>query len=322
MAGDIVNPDFAEPGIGSAPKRKLFTTKNGDGIPGWEVTQDAVQLVALPPEARPAGSGAGQALRLKGEEPEQVGAVDQTVPTTPGRKTTISWMESPDVSAQAEPIAAEQEYTVLVRPVETAEGAPGRKREVFAPAGTGGPDWHRRSVEFTPTGSNVTVEFSAGLPGALAPLITGFALTAGAAPPPRPATVHGKATGAPARAEPGGTVQLAFTVGNRAPEPVPGEKVTVTMRSQQPLALAAGSPGTVTFAGRQLAAGGPPEQGAFLVTVPPGTAPGTYQAVADLSCDGVPAADGTLTWQVEVPETAAPPADGHSPGTPLAGRAP
>lgn len=322
MAGDIVNPDFAEPGVGSAPKRKLFTTKNGDGIPGWEVTQDAVQLVALPPEARPAGSGSGQALRLKGEELEQVGAVDQTVPTTPGRRTTISWLESPDVCVQAEPGAGEQEYTVLVRPVETAEGGPGRKREVFAPAATAGPDWCRRSVEFTPTGPNVTVEISAGLPGPLAPLITGFALTAGHAPPPRPATVHGRASGNPAPAEPGATVRLAFTVGNRAPEPVPGEKVTVVLRSQQPLALAAGTSGTVTFPGRQLVAGGLPEQGAFLVTVPPGTPPGTYQAVADLSCDGVPAADGTLTWQVELPETVTPSLDGRSPGTPLAGRAP
>lgn len=320
MAADIVNPDFTEPGVGPAPKRKLFTTKNGDGIPGWEVTRDAVQLVALAPDARPAGSGGGQALRLGGEEREQAGAVDQTVPTTPGRRTTISWLESPDIDGQAEPTAGEQEYTVLVRPVETAEG-PGRKKEVFAPGGAG-PGWRRRSVEFTPTGSNVTVEFSATHQGVPAPLLTGFALTAGDAPPPRPATVHGTATGTPAAAEPGGTVRLTFIVGNRAPEPVPGEKVTVAMRSQQPLVLAAGSAGTVTFPGRRLVAGGPPEQGAFHVTVPPGTAPGTYQAVADLSCDGVPAADGTLTWQVEVPETATPPAHARTPGTPLAGRAP
>ncbi|SHM43384.1 Protein of unknown function [Actinacidiphila paucisporea] len=298
MAGDITNPDFAEPGIGAAPKHKLFTVKNADGIPGWEVTQDAVQLVALAPGARPAESGGGQALRLKGEVPEHVGAVSQTVPTTPGRKTTISWMESPDLAGPAEPGAREQDYTVLIRPVETPRG-PGRTKEVFAPAGSAGPAWVRRSVDFTPTGANVTVEFGAGLRGALSPLITGLALTAGDGRTPPPA-LFGTVTGSPVGAEPGETVTLTFAVGNRTAAPAHGEKATVVFRPLPPLAPAAGAPGTLTFPGRQLIAAEPPAQGAFKVTVPPGTAPGTYQAVADISYDGAPVADGTLTWLVEV----------------------
>lgn len=190
MAGDITNPDitnpdFAEPGVGTAQQRKLFTTKDRDSIPGWEVIQDAVQLVALAPGSHPAGAGGGQALRLKGEGHWQAGAVSQTVPTTPGRKTAISWMESPDVAGHAGSAAREQEYTVLITPVETAKG-PGTKKEVFAPAGTAGPDWCRRTIEFTPTGPNVTVEFSADLQGVLAPLITGLALTAGDSRPRQP----------------------------------------------------------------------------------------------------------------------------------------
>lgn len=295
---DIANPDFAEPGVGSAPKHKLFTTRNPDGIPGWEVTQDAVQLVALAPEARPAGSAAVQALRLKGED-GQVGGVSQTVPTTPGRRTAVSWMESPDLAGPAGGTAAEQEYTVLVRPVES-DKSPGAVKEAFVPAGAAGPGWCRRRVAFIPTGSNVTVEFAAARPGALAPLITALTLTAGGSAPPRPVALYGMATGTPARTEPGGTVPLTFVVGSRGAEPVAGEKVTAALRPRPPLALAAGSPGTVAFPGRQLTAGGPPEQGVFHVAIPPATAPGAYQAVADLAYDGAPLARGTLAWHIEV----------------------
>lgn len=299
----IANPDFAEPGVGPAPKHKAFTTKNADGIPGWEVTQDAVRLVALAPGDRPAGSSAGQALRLGGED-TQAGAVSQTVPTTAGRRTAISWMESPDIADEADrgsagQAQAEQEYTVLVRPVEAAKG-PGVTKEAFVPAGAAGPAWSRRCVEFIPTGSNVTVEFAAARPGALAPLITGLTLTAGGAPPPQPVALYGTATGSPLRAEPGGTVRLTFTVGSRAADAVPGEKVTAALRPQPPLAPAPGSPGTVAFAGSVLTAGGPPQEGVFEVTVPPGTAPGSYQAVADLAHDGAPLAHGTLAWAIEV----------------------
>ncbi|WP_327291894.1 DUF642 domain-containing protein [Streptomyces sp. NBC_01198] len=198
MARDITNPDFAEPGIGAAQKQKLFTGKNRDGIPGWEVIQDAVQLVALPPGARPAGTAGSQALRLKGEEPGQAGAVSQTVRTTPGRRTTISWMESPDLSGGSERIAGEQEYTVVVRPVDTARG-PGLKKEVFAPAETAGAGWCRRSVEFVPAGVNVTVEFSASPRGGRAALITGLTLSAGAGRPAPPPEAFGTVTGGPAK---------------------------------------------------------------------------------------------------------------------------
>lgn len=296
MAGDVTNPDFAEPGIGTAPKQRLFTTKDRDSIPGWEITQDAVQLVALAPEDRPAGAG-GQALRLKGEDGTQIGAVGRTVPTTPGRRTTLSWMESPDPAGPAGQATRELDYTVLITPVETAKG-PGLAKEVFTPDRTVGPNWRRRSVEFTPTGATTTVEFSAARPGALAPLVTGFALTAGDSRPQPPA-LYGTVTGGPVRAQPGETVPLTFTVGNRTAPAAPGEKATVTFRPQPPLALAAG-PGTVTFPGKQLAAGEPPAQGVFKATVPPGTEPGTYQAAAVISYDGAPVADDTLTWQVEV----------------------
>ncbi|WUH94375.1 DUF642 domain-containing protein [Streptomyces sp. NBC_00433] len=298
MAGDITNPDFAEPGIGVAPKHKVFTVKNADGIPGWEVTQDAVQLVALAPGAGPAGSGGGQALRLKGEDPGHVGAVSQTVPTTPGRKTSISWMESPDPAGRPEASAAEQEYAVVVRPVETPKG-PGLTKEAFAPAVSAGPAWVRRSVEFTPSGANVTVEFGAGLPGALSPLITGLALATGDGRT-RPPVLFGTVTGSPVTAEPDETIPLTFAVGNRTAAPAYGAKATVVFRPLPPLAPATGGTGTLTFPGRELIAAEPPAQGAFKVTVPPDTAPGTYQAVADISYDGAPVADGTLTWLIEV----------------------
>lgn len=305
MAGDITNPDFAEPAVGPAPKRKQFTTRNCDGIPGWEVTQDAVQLVALAPGARPAGGSIGQALRLKGEKGEQVGAVSRTLPTTPGRKSTIGWMESPDLSGRAGPDAREQEYTVVVRPVETARG-PGVTKEVFAPAGAAGPDWRRRSVEFVPAGSVVTVEFGARREGTLAPLITGLAMTEGDGRQQQPA-LYGTATGGSVRARPGETVPLTFTVGNRTTGPAPGEKVSVAFRPQPPLALAPGGPGTLTMPGRRLVAGEAPAQGVFKATVPPDTAPGPYQATAVISYDGAPIADGTLAWRIEVVAEPRPP---------------
>ncbi|MFF8030976.1 DUF642 domain-containing protein [Streptomyces sp. NPDC016626] len=295
MATDFRNASFGEPALTTQPFVQ-FTTDGGRHIPGWKVTQGVVEVVRL-------GSGDGpdtattQALRLKNEkraEDRDVGGVSQDLPTRPGERVTIRWKERADLGGDSTP--NEQRYTVQVTPVR---GTPGTLRKSFDPEPVKEQGWVTRSVEFTADASTTTVRFTACKAGVRCALITGLTAASPDGEVPGKPQLFATADAAVVAAEPGDTVALAFFAGNRGSAPAPGDKVVVTLTPAPPLALAQDAPATVSFPGRQLVAGGPTLPGGFKITVPPGTASGTYTAQAVVSYDGLALRDA-LAWRIEV----------------------
>ncbi|MGV9937390.1 DUF642 domain-containing protein [Streptomyces olivaceoviridis] len=296
MATELRNASFSDPPLTSEPFVQFTPDGGGRPLPGWKVTQGVVEVVRLP--SGDAADGAAQALRLKNSKRAQdrdVGGVSQTIATVPGERVTISWKERAEPGVDSTP--NEQRYTVLVKPVS---GTSSTLQKHFDPDLGRDKGWVTRSVEFTAQSPTTTVSFIAYKTGARSALVTGVTVASqGGGEVSSQPELFATASPAVVSAKPGETVTVAFSVGNRGPVPVRGEKVVVTLTPYPPLVPAQNTPATVSFPGRQLTAGQPALGGEFQVTVPADAASGTYTVQAVVTHDGI-ALKEPLAWQIQV----------------------